>query len=175
MKSIVNISRFFISLAVFSIFLALPLFSFAGPFKVVHLYDGDTIEVTENGKELTVRLVGIDAPEISTKKHPPGQPFCLKAKEYLSALVLNKVVRIRFYGKDESGKSLGEIFAEKVNINIEMINAGLAEMYRGIPAQNLKITTYQDAERTAKKSVKGIWELRDQYFSPWDWRELQKN
>ena len=107
MKSIFNISSFFISLAVFSIFLALPLFSFAGPFKVVHLYDGDTIEVTENGKELTVRLVGIDAPEISTKNHPPGQPFCLKAKEYLSALVLNKVVRIRFYGKDESGKSLG--------------------------------------------------------------------
>jgi endonuclease YncB( thermonuclease family) len=59
------------------------------------------------------------------------------------------------------GNHWGEIFAEKVNINIEMINAGLAEVYRGIPAQNLKITTYQDAERTAKKSVKGIWELRD--------------
>jgi endonuclease YncB( thermonuclease family) len=143
LKSIFNISSFFISLAVFSIFLALPLFSFAGPFKVVHLYDGDTIEVTENGKELTVRLVGIDAPEISTKKHLPGQPFCLKAKEYLSALVLNKVVRIRFYGKDESGKSLGGDLCRK--------------------------------GQHSKKSVKGIWELRDQYFSPWDWRELHKN
>ena len=71
-----------------------------------------------------------------------------------------------------SGKSLGEIFAGTVNINIEMLNAGLAEVYRGKPARDLDITTYQDAERTAKESVKGIWELRDQYFSPWDWREM---
>jgi endonuclease YncB( thermonuclease family) len=175
LKSVSNIPSFLISLAVFNFFLALPLSSFAGQFKVVRVYDGDTIKVTENGKEITIRLVGIDAPEISRKKHLPGQPFCLKAKEYLSTLILNKVVNIKFYGKDESGKSLGEIFAEKVNINIEMINAGLAEVYRGIPAQNLEIATYRDAERKAKETAKGIWELRDQYFSPWDWREMHKN
>ena len=27
-------------------------------------------------------------------------------------------------------------------------------------------------KKIAKKAVKGIWELRDQYFSPWDWREI---
>ena len=174
MKSVFNFTGFFISLAVFNIFLALPLFSFAGQFKVVRVYDGDTIKVTENGDKITIRLVGIDAPEISKKKHLPGQPFCLKAKEYLSTLVLNKVVNIKFYGKDASGKSLGEIFAEKVNINIEMIHAGLAEVYKGMPAKNLEITTYRDAEKKAKEAVKGIWELRDQYFSPWDWREMHK-
>jgi endonuclease YncB( thermonuclease family) len=136
------------------------------------LFDGDTINVVENDKEITICLVGIDAPELSRIKHVPGQPFCLKAKEYLSALVLNKVVNIKFYGKDESGKSLGEIFVEKVNINIEMLNAGLAEVYRGMPAQNLEIFTYRDAEKKAKEAVKGIWELRDQYFSSWDWREV---
>ncbi len=174
MKSVFNFTGFFISLAVFNIFLALPLFSFAGQFKVVRVYDGDTIKVVENGDKITIRLVGIDAPEISKKKHLPGQPFCLKAKEYLSTLVLNKVVNIKFYGKDASGKSLGEIFAEKVNINIEMIHAGLAEVYKGMPAKNLEITTYRDAEKKAIEAVKGIWELRDQYFSPWDWREMHK-
>ena len=172
MKGVFNSLCVFISLAVFNIFLAFPLLSFADQFKVVRVYDGDTITVVEDGKEITIRLVGIDAPEISRKKHVPGQPFCLKAKEYLSALVLNKVVNIKFYGKDGSGKSLGEIFAEKVNINIEIINAGLAEVYRGVPAHNLKIDTYREAERMAKEAVKGIWELRDQYFSPWDWREI---
>ena len=174
MKSVFNSPSVFISLAVFSIFLSLPLSSFAGQFKVVGVYDGDTIKIIENEKEITIRLVGIDAPEISRKKHLPGQPFCLKAKEYLSTLVLNKVVNIKFYGKDESGKSLGEIFAEKVNINIEMISAGLAEVYRGKPVYNLEVNTYRDAERKAKEAVKGIWELRDQYFSPWDWREMHK-
>lgn len=172
MKSVFNSLSFFISLAVFNIFLALPFSSIAGQFKVVDVYDGDTIKAKENGKEITIRLVGIDAPEISRIMHVPGQPFCLKAKEYLSALVLDKVVHIKFYGKDDSGKSLGEISVEKVNINIEMLNAGLAEVYRGVPVQNLEIATYRDAEKRAKKSVKGIWELRDQYFSPWDWREI---
>ena len=174
MTSVFNISSFFISFVVFNIFLALPLFSLAGQFKVIHVYDGDTIKVTENGHEIIIRLVGIDAPEISRKKHLPGQPFCVKSKEYLSSLVFNKVVNIKFYGKDEAGKSLGEVFAGKDNINIEMINAGLAEVYRGVPARNLKMTAYRDAERSAKESVKGIWELRDQYFSPWDWRGMHK-
>lgn len=174
MKSAFNSLSVFISLAVFNVFLALPFSSFGDEFKVVRVYDGDTIKVIENGKEITIRLVGIDAPEISRKKHLPGQPFCLKAKEYLSNLVLNKVVNIKFYGKDDSENSPGEIFAEKVNVNIEMLNAGLAEVYRGTPAQNLEITTYRDAEKRAKEAVKGIWELRDQYFSPWDWREMHK-
>ncbi len=174
MKRISKIPIFFIALAVCNILLSFPLSAFAGQYKVVRVYDGDTIKVAENGKEMSIRLVGIDAPEISKKKRLPGQPFSTKAKEYLSSLVLNKVVGIKFYGKDESGKLLGEIFAEKVNINIEMIHAGLAEVYRGLPARDLEINTYREAEKKAKEDVKGIWELRDQYFSPWDWREIHR-
>jgi endonuclease YncB( thermonuclease family) len=149
-----------------------PLFAFAGQIKVIRVYDGDTIKAITNGNEITIRLVGIDAPEISRKKHLPGQPFCLKSREYLSSLILNKVVRLRFYGKDASGKSLGEVFADEVNINIEMIKAGLAEVYRGTPAKDLEIFAYRDAENKAKADIQGIWELRDQYFSPSDWREM---
>lgn len=172
LKGVSNISKFLISLAVFNILIFIPLLTFADQFKVVSVYDGDTIKAIKDENEITIRLVGIDAPEISHKKHIPGQPFCMKSKEYLSSLVLNKVVHIKFYGEDETGKSLGEIFADKVNINIEMINAGLAEVYRGPPAKDLKMSFYRDAERKAKEDVKGIWELRDQYFSPWDWREM---
>jgi endonuclease YncB( thermonuclease family) len=172
LKSAFNSLSIFIFLAVFNIFLALPFSSFGDEFKVARVYDGDTIKVIENGEEITIRLVGIDAPEISWIKHVPGQPYCLKAKEYLSNLVLDKVVNIKFYGKDDFENSLGEIFAEKVNVNIEMLKAGLAEVYRGKIAQNLEITAYRDAEKKAKEAVKGIWELRDQYFSPWDWREI---
>ena len=172
MKSVSNILCFIISFAVFSIILFLPAFTFAEQFVVIHVYDGDTVIVSENGKEATIRLVGTDAPEISHKKGLPGQPFCVKAKEYLARLILNKSVQVKLYGKDGSGKWLGEIFAEKVNINIAMIDAGLAEVYRGILPQNFEIGRYRDTERKAKDAVKGIWELRDQYFSPWDWREM---
>ena len=98
----------------------------------------------------------------------------MKAKEYLASLILNKKVQIKLYGKDASGRSLGEIFLEKINVNIEMMNAGLAEMYKGLPPRNLEINKYREAERKAKEAAIGIWELRDQYFSPWDWREVYK-
>jgi endonuclease YncB( thermonuclease family) len=172
LKRIINGLKILILFAVSNLFLAFPLSLFAGQFKVVQVYDGDTVIAAENGNEITIRLVGIDAPEISREKHLPGQPFCIKSKEYLSSLVLNKVVDIKFYGKDASGRPLGEIFVENKNINIEMVAAGLAEVYRGKPAQNLKISKYREAQKKAKEAVKGIWVLRNQYFSPWDWREM---
>ena len=172
LKRVINGLRFLILFTVPNLFLAFPLSLFAGQFKVIQVYDGDTVIAEENGNEITIRLVGIDAPEISRKKHLPGQPFCVKAREYLSSLVLNKVVDSKFYGRDALERTLGEIFVESKNINIEMVAAGLAEVYRGKQAQNLKISKYRDAQIKAKKAVKGIWELRDQYFSPWDWREM---
>jgi endonuclease YncB( thermonuclease family) len=41
----------------------------AGEYQVSRVIDGDTIEVRKGAIKLTVRLVGIDAPEVSNKKH----------------------------------------------------------------------------------------------------------
>jgi endonuclease YncB( thermonuclease family) len=156
------------------VLLVFPYISFAGQYKCLRVVDGDTIKVANNGNQLTIRLVGIDAPELPKKEHLLGQAFCMKAKEHLANLVLNKMVDIKFYGKGRHERLLGEVFVDGVNINLEMIYAGLAEVYRGKPAKNLEITIYRDAERKAKESVQGIWVLRDQYFSPWDWREIYR-
>jgi endonuclease YncB( thermonuclease family) len=162
--------RYFLALAL----LFLPPTLYAGQYKVIRVHDGDTLTTISDGKEIKVRLVGVDAPELSIKSHLPGQPFSIKAKEYLASLVLNKSVAIKFYNNDLGETSLGEIFVDEVNINIEMLRAGLAEVYRGKPANGLDIAKYRDAENKAKQSVTGIWELRDQYFSPWDWREIYR-
>ena len=154
--------------------LFLPTALYAGQYMVIRVHDGDTLTAVADDKEVKVRLAGIDAPELSLIKHVPGQPFSIKAKEYLASLVLNKSVAIKFYHNDPGGTSLGEVFADEVNINLEMLRAGLAEVYRGKPANHLDIANYRDAETNAKRNAKGIWELRDQYFSPWDWREIYR-
>ena len=172
MSNLHRTKRFILIISGLSVFL--PILSFADQFKCVHVYDGDTINVGNHKTEMTIRLVGIDAPELPLKKNLIGQPFCMKAKEHLANLVLNKMVDIKFYGKDRYGISLGEVFVDGVNVNLKMIGAGLAEVYRGKPASGLAITTYRDAESKAKESVLGIWILRDQYFSPRDWREVYR-
>jgi hypothetical protein len=52
-----------------------PLYARAGEYQVSRVIDGDTIEVKKGEIKLTVRLVGIDVPEVSHKKHDPGQPY----------------------------------------------------------------------------------------------------
>ena len=159
-------------LRIILILVVLPAISFADQFRVTRVKDGDTIKAITNGEAIEVRLVGIDAPELSVKKHLPGQPFSLKAKEHLAALILDKVVTVKSYGKDRNGQSLCEVFVKGVNINLEMVRFGYAEVHRGKPVKGLDIATYRDTEKAAKTKAVGIWELRDQYFSPKDWREM---
>jgi len=146
----------------------------ADQFTVVRIYDGDTLKAVRNDTSIKVRLVGIDAPETSKKKHLPGQPFSQKATDYLSKLVLNRNVQIKSYGTDRYGRILGEVFVNGRNVNIEMLKSGLAEVYRGKPAKGLDLSLYKATESKAKEAEIEIWSMRDQYFSPRSWREMYR-
>ena len=62
--------------------------------KVVSVLDGDTIEVIHEKKPERIRLYGIDCPE-------KGQPFGQKAKQFTSALLFGKDVKIETHGRDK--------------------------------------------------------------------------
>ena len=130
---------------------------FAGQFKVTRVTDGDTIKVTGDGSNITIRLVGIDAPETSKKKNEPGQPFSQKSTKYLASLVLNKVVDLKSYGTGRYGRTLGVVFVNGKNVNLEMVKAGLAEAYKGRPAKGFNPQLYKIAEQEARRNKRGMW------------------
>lgn len=148
--------------------------AFADPFKVTCVFDGETLKAVSQDKEITVRLVGIDAPEIPERKHQPVQPFSLKSAKYLSNLVLHKTIYVQPYGEDSYGFTLGVVYVDGKNINLEMLNAGLAEVYRGQPASGLDLDPYWRAEKEARKARLNMWSLYDNYISPRKWRWLHK-
>ena len=115
-----------------------PAVCFADQLKCIRVTDGDTINVISNGRKEIIRLVGIDAPETSHKKREPGQPFSQKSKKYLTGLVLNKSVDVKSYGTDRYGRTLAVVFVDGKNVNLEMVRAGLAEVYRGPPASHFR-------------------------------------
>ena len=154
--------------------LFLPAFSFADQFKVTRVVDGDTIKVSGNGSTITVRLVGIDAPERSKRKNEPGQPFSRKSTKHLASLVLHKHVTVKSYGIDRYGRTLGVVFVNGLNVNLEMVKVGLAEVYRGKPAHGLDMDPYWKAETEAKNAGRGMWVLGDKYISPRDWRKKKR-
>jgi micrococcal nuclease len=87
---------------------------------VERIIDGDTIVI--NGT--SVRLLGINCPE---KK----EEFFTEAKEFLEKEILNKTIKLEF-GKDKTdryGRTLAYVFLERKNINLALVEQGLANPY----------------------------------------------
>lgn len=139
-------------------------------FHVVKVFDGDTIRVTGLDLKFTIRLAGIDSPEIGFKgRH--GQPYCQKARQYLTDLVENRKVRIKSYGTGGYNRQLAEVFIGDRNINLEMISAGMAEVYTGRLPKGLDSKTYFNEQAAARQKRKGVWRLGVSYKSPRQWRK----
>ena len=60
------------------------------------------------------------------------------------------------------------------DVNIEMVKAEHAEVYRGKPPKGFDIGPYMKAEAEAKKSGKSKWPLGGKYISPKNWRRMKK-
>lgn len=167
--------RFVFTVAAFLVLVPLLSSAQEAGYQCIRVVDGDTIRVAENGTETTLRLVGIDAPEKSHRKHDPGQPFSQAASRHLAALVLNKPVEVRGQGTDRYGRVLAVVFAGGKNVNLEMVKAGFAEVYRGKSAPGMDMAPYWKAEEEARDAGRGIWALKDKYVNPRQWRAKQKS
>jgi endonuclease YncB( thermonuclease family) len=117
-----------------------------------------------------VRLVGIDAPETSYKKRP-GQPFSQEARQMLSRLVAGKRITLKGYGMGAYNRQLAEVFSDGINVNLALLTAGMAELYRGDPVKGLDLDRYKQAQASAKRAYRGVWGLGGNYQSPRTWRK----
>ena len=123
-------------------------------FKVVHIYDGDTVKLS-NGEK--VRYIGIDTPEMNYN-NPPAEYFAQEAKEYNTKLVLGKKVKLEFdvVERDKYGRLLAYVYIDGKHISQEMIEHGYAKVLMIPP--NLKFADYfLTLQNLAKEEKRGIW------------------
>lgn len=90
--------------------------------KVTQVLDGDTIKV-----EMTLRLNRIDAFETKGIEADLGGN---EAKEYLTERLLGKHVDLGLVNRDYYKRVLSEIILKGVNINDELLEKKLAEVYK---------------------------------------------
>ena len=129
------------------------------PLENIRVVDGDTIRAEAKGKEIKIRLVEIDAPEMN-------QPFGVQSKIFLNRLLYKKNVTLISQGEDRYGRTLGEIYADGENANTLMIRSGFAWVYDRY-AKDSSLYEYQDQARA--KSL-GLWQAKDP-IAPWVWRK----
>ena len=129
------------------------------PLENIRVVDGDTIRAEAKGKEIKIRLVEIDAPEMN-------QPFGAQSKNFLNRLLYGKDVTLISQGEDRYGRTLGEIYANGDSANALMIKSGFAWVYDRY-VKDSSLYKYQDQ---AKAENLGLWRAKDP-IAPWVWRK----
>lgn len=91
---------------------------------VKRVFDGDTLLLVDaQGESVTIRLTGIDAPEIC-------QPHGPEARQALEELVLNQPVVALRRGQDDVGRMLAKVTRAGTDVGDRMVRDGHAWSYR---------------------------------------------
>lgn len=133
--------------------------------RVVGVRDGDTLELlTTERRTVTVRLAGIDAPEIR-------QAYGQAAKRELSALAFGRDAHVNWKKQDDYGRTVGVVRIDGADINLRMIERGYAWHYkRYAPEQTAADrAAYAGAESDARVARRGLWADPDP-VAPWAFR-----
>ena len=129
-------------------------------YKVVKVIDGDTIVVDISGKKETLRLIGIDAPEIGGNSSK-NKCFGKEAEEFAKNILSDASIELEEdesqNDRDKYGRLLRYIILKDgSNFNKTLIREGLAKEYTyKTPYKYQK--EFKNAETEARKAKKGLW------------------
>ncbi|MBI6923215.1 thermonuclease family protein [Pseudomonas putida] len=124
---------------------------------VRHVVDGDTVRLVDGR---SVRLIGINAPEIG-RKGQADEPFAQAARKRLQALIKASDGRVGLIrgkeGKDRYGRTLAHLYSrEGRNLEAQLLSEGLG--YRIAFAPDIELNRcQQNAESVARQAAVGVW------------------
>ena len=105
--------------------------------RCISVYDGDTLHagflVKKHPFQFTIRLNGIDTPEMRTK-NLKEKDMAIAARDHLRSLILDKVVYFMIHDFDKYGRLLADIYItdkESKSVTDMMLEAGHGYSYNG--------------------------------------------
>ena len=104
----------------------------------------------------------IDAPESQ-------QEYGKEATEYLKRRIYGKTVKVEWERRDKYGRTLGVVFLEGNDINLEMVATGNAWHY----SYHDKTPAYAAAEKDARANGRGLW-AKPSPENPYDFRRRNR-
>lgn len=116
-----------------------------------YVHDGDTLSFVSDGegRELRVRLHGVDAPE-------KGQAFADAARLWLRSRAQGKQVRLLVNDTDQYGRHVARVYVGEVCLNEQILQQGLAVRYVKYcdPVADADLAA---AETAARQARRGLW------------------
>lgn len=120
---------------------------------LVRVVDGDTLIVRIVDREERVRIVGIDAPEVSGK-----ECFAAQATDRLKALVTAGSITLAAKpdeDRDGFGRLLRYVFVQGQDVGLRLVAEGYVLSYEKYPHPELG--AYEAAETWAQTERQGLW------------------
>lgn len=145
--------------------------------RVTTVVDGDTVDVRmPDGSEETVRLVGIDAPEVRAENAPgeyegvpataagvaclreAGRDASARVERRLAGASATLVFDPRTDRRGGYGRLLAYVVRDGRNVNYDLVETGHARVYDTDFALR---EAFDAAEERARASGRGLWTCRD--------------
>ena len=127
--------------------------------RVVSVHDGDTLTIVIEHRQVRVRLIDIDAPEL-------GQPFGTRSRQSLSNLCFGKVAALDVRGQDRYNRTLARVTCAGADANAEQVRRGYAWTFVRYARPDSPLLSI---EREARAAHRGLWQ-DPAPVAPWDWR-----
>jgi endonuclease YncB( thermonuclease family) len=139
-------------------------FNKSNQYAVARVIDGDgAILINRNNKRIEIRLAEIDAPEFN-------QEHGSESKKVLEKLIKNKIINVRFTGKESYGRLISKVYVNRKDINLLMVKKGAA----WVEPRFSNDEEYYKAQNIARKKRLGLW-YKQSPMPPWVWRSIFKN
>ncbi len=126
--------------------------------KVVRIVDGDTLKVELNGKEETVRLIGVDTPETV---HPTKgvEPYGKEASDYTKLRLEGQEVKLEFdvQERDQYGRTLVYVWFGSEMFNKTLLIEGYAQIAT-FPPNVRYVEDFKKLQEQSREAKKGMWE-----------------
>lgn len=130
--------------------------------KVNRVIDGDTLNISIDGKEETVRLLLVDTPETV---HPtkPVEPYGPEASSYMKELLIGKKVNLELDvgERDKYGRLLAYIYIEEKMVNKLLLEKGLARVAYVFEPNTKYVDEFYEIQKQAQNKAIGIWSIEN--------------
>jgi endonuclease YncB( thermonuclease family) len=127
--------------------------------RVIHVVDGDTLDVLAGKQRIRVRLIEIDAPE-------SGQLESIRARQSLIQICGGEIATVESSGRDRNGWVLARISCNGIDANAEQVRRGMAWVFDGYAKLDSPLYALQEEARSAGR---GLWAQKEP-VPPWEWR-----
>lgn len=132
-------------------------------YKVLRVVDGDTFRIKYKGKNVSVRLIGIDTPESVHKDTSRNTVWGKKASVYAKKKLTDKKVRLEFDKQktDRYGRLLAYVYitsskGNEVMFNKLLVKKGYARAAYYTPNGKYK-SRFEILQKQAKNKKRGFW------------------